>query len=113
MCTSRWLVSSQVLSLSKALYWDRNESSRELSKRFYERTKPMPAMGQACVYSCVMHYLEAVRQAGTTDTTTVRKKMGEIKVNDMFAENAYTREDGRLMNEIGSESSREREWQYV
>lgn len=94
------LDAAQGLYLTTAFYWDRNEASREWSKRFYERTKAMPSMGQAGVYSGVMHYLEAVRQAGTTDTTTVRKKMGEIKVNDMFAENAYLREDGRLMNDL-------------
>src|SRR3546814_6394521 len=74
------LDAAQGLYLTTAFYWDRNEASREWSKRFYERTKAMPSMGQAGVYSGVMHYLEAVRQAGTTDTTTVRKKMGEIKV---------------------------------
>ena len=47
-----------------------------------------------------MHYLEAVRQTGTTDTATVRKKMGEMKVNDMFAENGYIREDGRMVHDL-------------
>ena len=94
------LEAAQGLYLTTAFYWDRNEASREWSKRFYERMNAMPSMGQAGVYSGVMHYLEAVRQAGTTDTATVRKKMAEIKINDMFAENAYIREDGRLMNDL-------------
>jgi len=94
------LDAAQGLYLTTAFYWDRNEASREWSKRFYERMKAMPSMGQAGVYSGVMHYLEAVRQAGTTDTKTVRKKMAEIEVNDMFAQNARLREDGRLMNDL-------------
>jgi len=94
------LEAAQDLYLTTAFYWDRNDASREWSKRYYERMKAMPSMGQAGVYSGVMHYLEAVRQSGTTDTATVRKKMGEMKVNDMFAENGYIREDGRMMHDL-------------
>lgn len=94
------LDAAQGLYLTTAFYWDRTDESREWSKRYFERMNAMPSMGQAGVYSGVMHYLEAVRQTGSTDTATVRKKMGEMKVNDMFATNAYIREDGRLMNDL-------------
>jgi len=94
------LETAQGLYLTTAFYWDRTEASREWAKRYYERMNAMPSMGQAGVYSGVMHYLEAVRQTGTTDTATVRKKMGEMKVNDMFAENGYIREDGRMMHDL-------------
>lgn len=94
------LEAAQGLYLTTAFYWDRTDESREWSKRFYERMQAMPSMGQAGVYSGVMHYLEAVRQTGTTDTATVRKKMGEMKINDMFADEGYIREDGRMMHEL-------------
>ncbi|MFA5521550.1 MAG: ABC transporter substrate-binding protein [Castellaniella sp.] len=94
------LEAAQGLYLTTAFYWDNNDKAREWSKRYYERMNAMPSMGQAGVYSGVMHYLEAVRQTGTTDTATVRKKMGEMKVNDMFATNGYIREDGRMMHDL-------------
>ncbi len=94
------LDASQGLYLTTGFYWDRTDESREWSKRYFERMNAMPSMGQAGVYSAVMHYLEAVRQTGTTDTATVRKKMGEMKINDMFAENGYIREDGRMMHDL-------------
>lgn len=94
------LEAGQGLYLTTGFYWDRTDESREWSKRFYERMQAMPSMGQAGVYSGVMHYLEAVRQTGTTDTATVRKKMGEMKINDMFAEGGYIRADGRMMHDL-------------
>lgn len=94
------LDAAQGLYLTTGFYWDRTDESREWSKRFFERMQAMPTMGQAGVYSGVMHYLEAVRQTGTLDTATVRKKMGEMKVNDMFAEGGYIREDGRMMHDL-------------
>lgn len=94
------LEAAQGLYLTTAFYWDRTDASREWSKRFYERMNAMPSMGQAGVYSGVMHYLEAVRQTGTTDTATVRKKMGEMEINDMFADNGYIRADGRMMHDL-------------
>lgn len=94
------LDAAQGMYLTSAFYWDRTDDSREWSKRYFERMQAMPSMGQAGVYSGVMHYLEAVRQTGSTDTATVRKKMGEMKINDMFADNGYIRADGRMMHDL-------------
>ena len=43
-------------------------------------------MVQAGVYSEVMHYLEAVKAAGTDDADAVMAKMREMPVNDFFAQ---------------------------
>lgn len=94
------LESAQGLYLTTAFYWDRNEESREWSKRYFQRAKNMPTMAQAGVYSSVMHYLKAVQETKTTDTATVRKKMGETPVNDMFTTNGVIRADGRMMNDL-------------
>ncbi len=91
---------AQGLYLTTAFYWDRNDASREWSKRYFERTQKMPTMAQAGVYSSVMHYLKSVRETGTTDTATVRKHMGETPVNDMFTTNGVIRADGRMMNDL-------------
>lgn len=94
------LEAAQGLYLTTAFYWDRNEKSREWSKRYFERTQKMPTMAQAGVYSSVMHYLKAVQETKTTDTMTVRKKMGETPVNDMFTTDGVIRADGRMMNDL-------------
>lgn len=94
------LDAAQGLYLTTAFYWDRNEASREWSKRYFERTQRMPTMAQAGVYSSVMHYLKAVQETKTTDTGTVRKKMGETPVNDMFVSDGVIRADGRMMNDL-------------
>ncbi len=94
------LDAAQGLYLTTAFYWDRNDASREWSKRYFERTQKMPTMAQAGVYSSVMHYLKSVRETGTTDTATVRKHMGETPVNDMFTTNGVIRADGRMMNDL-------------
>lgn len=94
------LDAAQGLYLTTAFYWDRNDESREWSKRYFERTQRMPTMAQAGVYSSVMHYLKAVQETNTTDTMVVRKKMGDTPVNDMFTTNGIIRADGRMMNDL-------------
>ena len=51
----------------------------------------MPTDPQANVYSAVLHYLKAVKAAGTTDTKTVLAKMKETPVNDFFTNGARVR----------------------
>jgi branched-chain amino acid transport system substrate-binding protein len=82
------------LYLTTAFYWDRDEESRKWSKRFFERTKRMPTMVQAGVYSAVTHYLRAVQDAGTDDADAVMKKMKDTPVNDFFAKNGRIGPDG-------------------
>jgi len=88
------------LLATTAFYWDRDQESRDWSKRFYATTHRMPGMIQAGVYSSVFHYLEAVQAAGTTDGKAVAAKMRELPVNDFFAKNAELRADGRLAKEM-------------
>lgn len=94
------LDAAQGLYLTTAFYWDRNDKSREWSKRYFEHTGRMPTMAQAGVYSSVTHYLKAVQATKSTDTATVRQKMGEMPVDDMFTTGAKIRVDGRLMNDL-------------
>jgi len=88
------------LLLTEAFYWDRNDETRAWSKRFFERMKKMPNMVQAGTYSSVMHYLRAVRAAGTDDTAAVMAKMKSTPINDFFVQNGRIREDGRMMREM-------------
>ena len=92
------LQTAQGLYATTAFYWDRDEESRKWAKRFQShpdnKKKTMPTMVHAGVYSAVMHYLEAVKAAGTDDADTVMAKMRELPVNDFFAKNGRIGPDG-------------------
>ena len=94
------LETAQGLLLAEAFYWDLNDDTRAFSKRFMERVKRPPTSAQAGVYSSVMHYLQAVKAAGTTDSAAVMKIMKETPINDMFAKNGQIREDGRMVHDM-------------
>jgi branched-chain amino acid transport system substrate-binding protein len=78
------LKAARGLYLTTAFYWDRDDASRKFAQRFFERHKKMPTMVHAGVYSAVMHYLQAVKAAGTDDADAVAKKMKDTPVNDFF-----------------------------
>ena len=94
------LETAQGLLLAEAFYWDLNDETRTFSKRFMERVKRVPTSAQAGVYSSVLHYLQAVKAAGTTDAAPVMKIMKETPINDMFAKNGRIREDGRMVHDM-------------
>ncbi|MGF6307574.1 branched-chain amino acid transport system substrate-binding protein [Bradyrhizobium sp. i1.8.4] len=94
------LDTAQGLLLAEAFYWDLNDDTRAFSKRFMERVKRVPTSAQAGVYSSVLHYLNAVKAAGTTDAAAVMKVMKETPINDMFAKNGKIREDGRMVHDM-------------
>jgi branched-chain amino acid transport system substrate-binding protein len=94
------LQTAQGLLLAEAFYWDMNDETRAFSKRFMERVKRAPTSSQAGVYSSVLHYLKAVKQAGTTDSAAVMKIMKATPINDMFAKNGRIREDGRMVHDM-------------
>jgi branched-chain amino acid transport system substrate-binding protein len=94
------LDTAQGLLLAEAFYWDLNDDTRAFSKRFMERVKSPPTSAQAGVYSSVMHYLQAVKAAGTTDSAAVMAKMKETPINDFFAKNGRIREDGRMVHDM-------------
>ena len=94
------LDTAQGLLLAEAWYWDLNDDTRAFTKRFMGRTKRVPTSAQAGVYSSVLHYLKAVKTAGTTDPEAVMKIMKATPINDMFAKNARIREDGRMVHDM-------------
>jgi branched-chain amino acid transport system substrate-binding protein len=94
------LETAQGLLLAEAFYWDLNDDTRAFSKRFMERTKRVPTSAQAGVYSSILHYLQAVKAAGTTDSAAVMKLMKDTPINDMFAKNGRIRDDGRMVHDM-------------
>jgi branched-chain amino acid transport system substrate-binding protein len=91
---------AQGLIITEAYYWDLNDRTRAFGKRFFERMKRMPTMNQAATYSATLHYLNAVKAAGTKDTKPVLAKMRETPVRDAFTDNGVLREDGRMVHSM-------------
>lgn len=97
---SMGLTTAQGLVLTNAFYWDRDEDTRAFSKKFFAKMKRMPHMGDAGDYSSTMHYLNAIKAAGTDDAKAVMAKMREMPVNDFFSKNGRVREDGRFIHDM-------------
>ncbi|MHC2461729.1 ABC transporter substrate-binding protein [Bradyrhizobium embrapense] len=91
---------AQGLSITEAYYWDLNDRTRAFGKRFFERMKRMPTMNQAATYSATLHYLNAVKAAGTKETKPVLAKMRATPVRDAFTDNGVVREDGRMVHSM-------------
>jgi len=94
------LQDTQGMLLTNGFYWDRTPESREWSKRFFEKMKKMPNMGDAGDYSSTMHYLKAIQEAGTDEAGAVMAKMKELPINDFFAKNGKIRIDGRMVHDL-------------
>ena len=94
------LETAQGIYLTTAFYHDLNDASCAWSARFFQRVGAEPSMLQAGVYSSVLHYLKAVKAAGTKDTQAVMAKMHELPVQDFMTDGARIREDGHLMRDM-------------
>ncbi|WP_315785077.1 MULTISPECIES: ABC transporter substrate-binding protein [unclassified Bradyrhizobium] len=91
---------AQGLIITEAYYWDLNDRTRAFGKKFFDKMKRMPTMNQAATYSATLHYLNAVKAAGTRDTRPVLAKMRETPVRDAFTDNGFVREDGRMVHSM-------------
>ena len=94
------LQTAQGLMLTEAFYWDQDDATRAWSNRFYAKMKRMPSMTQAGTYSGVLHYLKALRAAGSTDPDAIMAKMRELPIEDFMTHGGRLREDGRVMRDM-------------
>lgn len=81
-------------------YWDMNDETRAWAKRYHERTRRMPTMVQAGMYSSTFQYLKAVEATGSDDPQAVREHMMNTPINDMFTKNGRVRVDGRMVHDM-------------
>ncbi|MCP4061969.1 amino acid/amide ABC transporter substrate-binding protein, HAAT family [Marinobacter sp. DSM 26671] len=91
---------AQGLQFTTAFVWNQNDETRAWSERFHERHGAMPTMVHAGVYSAVTHYLEAVKETGTDDSDTVRAKLGEMTLNDMFVKGGKIAPNGSMLHDM-------------
>ena len=94
------LKTAQGLVLTTSFYWDMDDKTREWSKRFFAKVGHMPTMWQAGVYSSVMHYLKAIKAAGSDDPLKVAAKMRDMPIEDFFSRNGKLREDGLMVHDL-------------
>lgn len=94
------LDTAQGLQFTTAFYWDRNAATREWSQRFQAKHGAMPTMIHAGTYSAVTQYLNAVKAAGSDDTEAVRHQLGEMPVDDFFAQNGHIEANGLMYHDM-------------
>jgi branched-chain amino acid transport system substrate-binding protein len=94
------LKAAQGVLLTSAFYWDANDETRKWSRRYFDRMKKMPTAIQAANYSSTLHYLRAIKDAGTDAPQAVMAKMKATPVNDFFARNGRIRADGRMVHDM-------------
>jgi branched-chain amino acid transport system substrate-binding protein len=93
---------AQGLNFTETFYWDLNDGTRAFSKRFSERmkTKAMPSMVQAGVYSGLIHYFKTLEALGGNphDGAKVVAKMKELPTDDPLFGKGSIRADGRKLH---------------
>src|ERR1700733_6458603 len=94
------LKAAQGLLLTTSFYWDMDDKTREWAKRYFAKMNRMPTMWQAGVYSSVIVYLNAIRDAGTDAPLKVAAKMREQPIEDFFARNGRLREDNLMVHDL-------------
>lgn len=110
------LKTAQGLMLTEGFYWNRDEKTRAWSRRFFSRTKKMPSMVHAGVYSSVSNYLKAVKQAGSFDAQKVMAVLKSTTIDDGLFKGTI-REDGKfvhdmLLMEVKKPSESTEPWDY-
>ena len=112
---------AQGLSFTETFYWDLNDGTRAFSKRFSERTKSkaMPSMVQAGVYSGLIHYFKTLDAMGGNprDGAKVVAKMKEAPTDDPLFGKGSIRVDGRKIHpaylfEVKKPSESKGPWDY-
>jgi branched-chain amino acid transport system substrate-binding protein len=109
---------AQGLLLTESFYWDLNDQTRAFSKRFAKLHKgAMPTMGQAGVYSAVLHYLKAVEALKSDVGDKVVAKMKELPTDDPIFGKGRVRQDGRKIHnmylfEVKKPSESKGAWDY-
>ncbi len=95
------LDTAQGLYLASPFYWDFDDRTRAFSARFAARMHgAKPTMLQAGVYSGVVHYLKAVKQADGTEAAPVMAAMQALPADDDAFGKGSVRRDGRAIHDM-------------
>ncbi len=94
------LATAQGLLMASSFYWDMSLEARAFTDRFAAAKGMPPTMIQAGTYGATLHYLKAVRAAGTDEAKAVMARMKELPINDFMTRNGRIREDGRVIRDM-------------
>jgi branched-chain amino acid transport system substrate-binding protein len=94
------LRTAQGLLMASSFYWDMSPEARAFTDRFAAAKGMPPTMIQAGTYGATLHYLKAVKAAGTDEAKAVMAKMKEMPINDFMTTNGRIREDGRVIRNM-------------
>ena len=91
---------SQGLLIATPFYWDMTPEARAFTDRFIKEIGRPPSFIQAGTYGAVMHYLKAVKAAGTDEAKAVMAEMKKLPINDFMTKDGKVREDGRVIRDM-------------
>ncbi len=92
------LAAAQGLLLTESFYWNRDDASRAIAKRFAAVMGRPPTANQASVYSSVLAYLRAARAADSIDGDKVVAQMRAKPIDDPLFGTVTVRKDGRAVH---------------
>jgi len=91
---------AQGLLISSPFYYDMTPEARAYTDRFTKELGRPPSFIQAGTYGAVMHYLKAVKAAGTDEAKAVLAQMRKLPINDFMTKNGHIRPDGRVIRDM-------------
>jgi branched-chain amino acid transport system substrate-binding protein len=91
---------AQGLMISSPFYYDMTPEARAYTDRFTKEIGRPPSFIQAGTYGAVMHYLKAVKAAGTDEAKAVLAEMKKMPINDFMTRNGILRSDGRVVRDM-------------
>jgi branched-chain amino acid transport system substrate-binding protein len=91
---------AQGIYCTTGAYWDLDDKTRAWGAEFYKKANAMPTDTQAGTYSGILHYLKAMRAAGTDNPEAVMAKMRELPIEDAFIRGGKLRPDGRVIEDL-------------
>jgi branched-chain amino acid transport system substrate-binding protein len=109
---------AQGVTFVDSTYCDLSDELRAFSKRFAEKMKRPPTPQQISMYTAVMHYLNAVKTAGTTDADAVMAKMRSTPINYFNTKDGHVLANGsvirqRYVFEVKSPAESKGEWDLL
>jgi branched-chain amino acid transport system substrate-binding protein len=91
---------AQGLLIATPFYYDMTPAARVFTDRFAKEIGRPPSLIQAGTYGAVLHYLKAVKAAGTSEAKAVVAQMKALPINDFMTKNGAIRADGRVIRDM-------------
>ena len=91
---------AQGLLVASPFYYDMTPEARAYTDRFTKEIGRPPSFIQAGTYGAVMHYLKAVKAAGTDEAKAVLAEMRKLPINDFMTKNGSVRADGQVIRDM-------------